>query len=85
MAISLNSCLEAPSGAQTPSHAVHSATSYCLWCCADEHVVLNALLCPGRSVGILSCIYAALLTGVGVVVVSQQWVILNQLPQAENL
>lgn len=52
---------------------------------ADEHVVLNAFLCPGCSVGILSCIYTALLTGVEGVVVSQQWVILNQLPQAENL
>lgn len=45
---------------------------------------LNTLLCPRHRTGILSCIDVALLTSTGGGVVGQQWVILNQLPQAQS-
>lgn len=63
MAISLNSCLEAPSGAQTPQHTVHTATLVA--CCVvlmSTSFHFNALLCPGHRTGIPSCIHTVLLT-----------------------
>lgn len=67
MAISLNSCLEAPSGAQTLQHTVHTATlvACCVVLMSMSFFHLNALLCCGHWTGILSGIHTVLLTSAG--------------------